>query len=78
MTKNAYLLRHLHGNQALKTLHQLENDGRALVVAPVVESTSIHRYGVSRSAAAEFYGEGLRLAGESLARVQRFLAEDAR
>lgn len=73
MTKNAYLLRHLHGNQALKTLHQLENDGRALVVAPVVESTSIHRYGVSRSAASEFYGEGLRLGRDAVHRISTFL-----
>lgn len=73
MTKNAYLLSHLHANQALKTLHSLEAQGRALVIAPVVESTSIHRYGVSRSAAAEFYSEGLRLGGEGTAKVQRFL-----
>lgn len=77
MTKNAYLLSHLHYNRELKLLDRLEREGRALVIAPVVESTDLHRYGVSRSAASEFYSEGLRLAGESLARVQQFLAEDA-
>ena len=76
MTKNAYLLSHLHYNRELKLLDRLEREGRALVIAPVVESTDLHRYGVSRSAASEFYSEGLRLAGESLARVQQFLAED--
>lgn len=77
MTKNAYLLSHLHYNRELKLLDRLEREGRALVIAPVVESTDLHRYGISRSAASEFYSEGLRLAGESLARVQQFLAEDA-
>lgn len=76
MTKNVYLLSHLHYNRELKLLDRLEREGRALVIAPVVESTDLHRYGVSRSAASEFYSEGLRLAGESLARVQQFLAED--
>ncbi|MEE0435666.1 MAG: patatin-like phospholipase family protein [Peptococcaceae bacterium] len=75
MTRNVYLLSHLHYNRELSKLHALEAEGRALVIAPVVESTSLHRYGVSRSAAAEFYGEGLRLGQAACARVQRFLEE---
>lgn len=75
MTRNVYLLSHLHYNRELAKLHALEAEGRALVVAPVVESTSLHRYGVSRSAAAEFYGEGLRLGQAASARVQHFLEE---
>lgn len=73
MTRNAYLLSHLHYNRELKALHTLEREGRALVVAPVVESTSLHRYGVSRSAASEFYSEGLRLGSDMLAPLTRFL-----
>lgn len=78
MTKNAYLLSHLHYNRELKLLDQLQRDGRAFVVAPVVESTDLHRYGVSRSAASEFYSEGLRLGGEAVAKLAQFLTEDAR
>ena len=78
MTKNAYLLSHLHYNRELKLLDQLQRDGRAFVVAPVVESTDLHRYGVSRSAASEFYSEGLRLGGEAVAKLTQFLAEGAR
>lgn len=73
MLRNAYLLSHLRYNSNLKTLHTLEQQGRALTVAPIVESTDLHRYGVSRSAAAEFYSEGLRLGKEALDRVQQFL-----
>lgn len=73
MLRNAYLFRHLRYNHALKTLHCLQMTGKAIVVAPVVESTELHRYGVSRSAAAEFYSEGLRLGADALARVQKFL-----
>ena len=76
MTKNAYLLSHLHYNRELKLLDQLQRDGRAFVVAPVVESTDLHRYGVSRSAASEFYSEGLRLGSEAVAQLRQFLAED--
>lgn len=76
MTRNAYLLSHLHYNRELTLLDRLEREGRALVVAPVVESTNIHRYGVSRSAASEFYSEGLRLGKEAAARMKRFLEED--
>ena len=78
MTKNAYLLSHLHYNRELKLLDQLQRDGRAFVVAPVVESTDLHRYGVSRSAASEFYSEGLRLGGEAVAKLAQFRTEDAR
>lgn len=73
MTRNAYLLSHLHYNRELAKLHALEREGRALIVAPVVESTDLHRYGVSMSAASEFYAEGLRLGGEALEPLQRFL-----
>lgn len=76
MTRNAYLLSHLHYNRELKLLDQLQSDGRAFVVAPVVESTDLHRYGVSRSAASEFYSEGLRLGSETVAQLRQFLAED--
>lgn len=78
MTKNAYLLSHLHYNRELRLLDQLQRDGRAFVVAPVIESTDLHRYGVSRSAASEFYSEGLRLGGEAVAKLTQFFAEDAR
>lgn len=73
MTRNVYLLSHLHDRHERTALHDLERDGRAFVVAPVVESTDLHRYGVSRSAAAEFYSEGLRLGREALPALTRFM-----
>ena len=76
MTKNAYLLSHLHYNREMRLLDKLQREGRAFVVAPVVESTDLHRYGISRSAASEFYSEGLRLGSDAVAQLRQFLAED--
>lgn len=73
MTRNAYLLSHLQYNRELTRLHALERNGQALIVAPMVESTNLRRYGVSMSAASEFYAEGLRLGGAALDHLQRFL-----
>lgn len=77
MTRNAYLLSHLHYNRELAKLHALEREGRALIVAPVVESSDLHRYGVSMSAASEFYAEGLRLGDAAIESLQRFLEGSA-
>ena len=77
MTRNVYLLSHLHYNRELHRLHALEREGRAMVVAPLVESSYYRRYGVSTSAASEFYSEGLRLGGAAVARVQTFLGGEA-
>ncbi|MDO4281001.1 MAG: hypothetical protein Q4C56_05165 [Peptococcaceae bacterium] len=71
--RNAMLFSHLHDAQERRQLHQLQLARRAVVIAPLAESTSYKRYGVSRSAAAEFYAEGLRLTTKALPRLKDFL-----
>lgn len=75
MLKNVWQLSHLYDHEERTALLDMEVKHQAVMVAPVVESTSFKRYGVSRSAAAEFYAEGLRLGEESVARVKRLLQE---
>ena len=76
LVKTVWQLSHIHEHEERARLLDLERKGRGMMVAPVVESTSYKRYGISSSAAAEFYSEGLRLGEGYLARVKRFCEEE--
>ena len=71
--RNVYWLSHLHYNDEMRLLHDLQRQGRAIIVAPELESAHRSRYGVSMSACSEYYQEGLRLGESTLSRVQAFL-----
>lgn len=76
LVKTVWQLSHIHEHEERARLLDLERKGQGMMVAPVVESTSYKRYGISSSAAAEFYSEGLRLGEGYLARVKRFCEEE--
>ena len=71
--RNVYWLSHLHYNDEMALLHELQRQGRAVIVAPELDSAHRSRYGVSMSACSEYYQEGLRLGENALSRVQAFL-----
>lgn len=73
--RNVYWLSHLHYNDEMRLLYDLQRQGRALIVAPELESAHRSRYGVSMSATSEYYNEGLRLGESALSRVRAFLEE---
>lgn len=69
--KNVWQLSHLYRHQAEQTLERMIFSGRAMVLRPANDSRAA--YGFTRSAAAEYYLEGLRLADETMEQVARFL-----
>lgn len=71
--RNVYWLSHLHYNDEMRRLLELQRQGRAIIVAPEINSAHRSRYGVSMSATSEYYNEGLRLGEAALSRVQAFL-----
>lgn len=71
--RNVYLMSHLHYNDEQRILQQMVRQGKAVVVAPVLDSSARRRYGISMSAVSEYYNEGLRLGADALSKVQALL-----
>lgn len=72
---NRYLLSNLYYNDEMELLLDLENQRRAVVVAPQVNNMYYHRYNASPSTAAHFYKEGLLMAEARLDKVLAILGE---
>ena len=73
--RNKYLLSNLYYNDEMELLLDLENQRRAVIVAPQVNDIYYHRAGTSPAAAAQFYKEGLIMAEARLDKVLNILGE---